>query len=138
MHHWFKSYSAFAEWVDFAHWWSCLGKGLRSMGLRRLVFLRHSTVYCTSAAVSPPAGHWCREVTHVGSTASPTQSTAVLAKENTVCCSGVIVHPTSHFPKEEAQQRWHTQFTGPFGITNLWRGKIFTVFSHVVSVKCIF
>ena len=29
MHYWFKSYGDFAEWVDFAHWWSFIGKGLR-------------------------------------------------------------------------------------------------------------
>ena len=26
--HWFKSYGDFAEWVDFAYWWSFIGKGL--------------------------------------------------------------------------------------------------------------
>ena len=25
----FKSYGNFAEWVDLAYWWSCIGKGLR-------------------------------------------------------------------------------------------------------------
>ena len=25
---WFKSYGDFAEWVYFAYWWSCSGKGL--------------------------------------------------------------------------------------------------------------
>ena len=29
-HYRFKSYSDFAEWVIFACWWSCIGKGLRS------------------------------------------------------------------------------------------------------------
>ena len=29
LHYWFKSYDDFAEWVDFAHWWSSIGKGLR-------------------------------------------------------------------------------------------------------------
>ena len=29
-HHWFKSYSHLTEWVDFAYWWSCIGKGLRA------------------------------------------------------------------------------------------------------------
>ena len=24
----FKSYGNFAEWVDFAYWWCCIGKGL--------------------------------------------------------------------------------------------------------------
>ena len=27
-HYWFKSYGDFPEWVDFAYWWSCIGKGL--------------------------------------------------------------------------------------------------------------
>ena len=26
--YWFKSYGDFAEWVDFAYWWSFIGKGL--------------------------------------------------------------------------------------------------------------
>ena len=26
--YWFKSYGNFAELVDFAYWWSCIGKGL--------------------------------------------------------------------------------------------------------------
>ena len=25
--YWFKSYSDFSEWMDFACWWSCIGKG---------------------------------------------------------------------------------------------------------------
>ena len=29
LHYWFKSYSNFAEWVDFAYRWSCIGKGVR-------------------------------------------------------------------------------------------------------------
>jgi hypothetical protein len=28
-HQWFKSYSHFIEGVDFAYWWSCIGKVLR-------------------------------------------------------------------------------------------------------------
>ena len=28
LHYWFKSYGGFAEWVDLAYWWSCMGKGL--------------------------------------------------------------------------------------------------------------
>ena len=27
-HYWFKSYGDFAKWVDFAYWWSFIGKGL--------------------------------------------------------------------------------------------------------------
>ena len=29
LHYWFKSYDDFAEWLNFACWWSCIGKGLR-------------------------------------------------------------------------------------------------------------
>ena len=28
LHYWFKSYGDYAEWVNFAHWWSFIGKGL--------------------------------------------------------------------------------------------------------------
>ena len=28
VHIWFKSDGDFAEWIDFAYWWSCLEKGL--------------------------------------------------------------------------------------------------------------
>ena len=28
-HYWFKSYGDFVEFVDFAYWWSFIGKGLR-------------------------------------------------------------------------------------------------------------
>ena len=41
--HWFKSYSIFAEWVDFAFWWSCIRKGLRSEGLSCLVHVMKTT-----------------------------------------------------------------------------------------------
>ena len=34
---WFKSYNDFAEWVDFAYWWSCIGKGLLCSLCSRLV-----------------------------------------------------------------------------------------------------
>ena len=27
--HWFKNYVNFAQWVNFAYLWSCIGKGLR-------------------------------------------------------------------------------------------------------------
>ena len=37
--HWFKSYGNFAEWVDFAYWWSCIGKGLPCSLHSRLVFM---------------------------------------------------------------------------------------------------
>ena len=35
--YWFKSYGDFAEWVDFAYWWSCIGKGLPCSLYSRLV-----------------------------------------------------------------------------------------------------
>jgi hypothetical protein len=28
LQYWFKSYGNVAEWVDFVHWWSFIGKGL--------------------------------------------------------------------------------------------------------------
>ena len=37
-HHWFKSYGHFTEGLDFAYWWSCIGKGLRLQLRSRLVF----------------------------------------------------------------------------------------------------
>ena len=33
--YWFKSYGDFAECVDFAYWWSCIGKGLRLQPLQQ-------------------------------------------------------------------------------------------------------
>ena len=27
LHHWFKSCGGFAEWVNFAYWWSFIGGG---------------------------------------------------------------------------------------------------------------
>ena len=35
--YWFKSNGNFTEVVDFAFWWSCIRKGLRSKGLPPLV-----------------------------------------------------------------------------------------------------
>ena len=29
LHYWFKSYGNFAEWMNFAYWWSFIGKDLR-------------------------------------------------------------------------------------------------------------
>ena len=38
-HYWFKSYGDFAEWVGFAHWWSCIGKGLHLQPAQQTCFL---------------------------------------------------------------------------------------------------
>ena len=62
-------------WVDFAYWWSCIGKGLQSTKLPRLVFteLAHwadsviesrCSSACVDVCMSPPsviyfqASHW--------------------------------------------------------------------------------
>ena len=37
-HYWFKSYGDFAEWLDFAYWWSCIGKGLRLQAVQKACF----------------------------------------------------------------------------------------------------
>ena len=34
----FKSYDGFAEWVDFAYWWSFTGKGLRLQPVQKACF----------------------------------------------------------------------------------------------------
>ena len=33
VHYWFKSYSDFAEWVEFAYWWSFSGEGSAPKGV---------------------------------------------------------------------------------------------------------
>ena len=33
-YHWFKNYGDFAEWANFACWWSCIRKGMQSTGLQ--------------------------------------------------------------------------------------------------------
>ena len=38
LYYWFKSYGDFAEWVDFAYWWSCIGKGLRLQPAQQACF----------------------------------------------------------------------------------------------------
>jgi hypothetical protein len=35
---WFKNYGDFAEWVDFAYWWSFIGKGLRLQPAQQACF----------------------------------------------------------------------------------------------------
>ena len=37
-HSWFKSYGDFAERVDFAQWWSFIGKGLRLQSAQQACF----------------------------------------------------------------------------------------------------
>ena len=39
LHYWFKSYSDFDQLVDFAYWWSCIGKGLRLQSVQYACFL---------------------------------------------------------------------------------------------------
>ena len=39
LHYWFKSYGDFAEWVNFANWWRCIGKGLRLQPAQQAFFL---------------------------------------------------------------------------------------------------
>ena len=38
-HYWFKSYGNFAEWVDFAYWWSFSGEGYASAACAAGFFL---------------------------------------------------------------------------------------------------
>ena len=42
--HWFESYGNFVGCGDFAYWWSCIGKGLLSAELPRLVYVRLSCI----------------------------------------------------------------------------------------------
>ena len=49
-----KSYSDFAGLVFFAYWWSCIRKGLRSMGLSRPVSITNTPLpfgYCTKRGI---------------------------------------------------------------------------------------
>ena len=39
LHYWFKSYGYFAEWVDFAYWWSFSGEGSASAACAAGLFL---------------------------------------------------------------------------------------------------
>ena len=39
LHHWFKSYGDFAKWVDFAHWWSFIGKSEHLQPAQQACFL---------------------------------------------------------------------------------------------------
>ena len=36
--HWLKSYGYYAEWVDFAYWWSCIRKDLRVQLVQQACF----------------------------------------------------------------------------------------------------
>ena len=39
LHDWLKSYGDFAAWVDYAYWWSCIGKVLRA-ACKAIFFLK--------------------------------------------------------------------------------------------------
>ena len=39
MYHLLKMFGKFDELSEFAYWWSCVGKGLQSMGLPHLFFI---------------------------------------------------------------------------------------------------
>ena len=43
LYYWFKSYGNFAEWVYFAYWWSCIGKGMRLQPAQQACFTTHCT-----------------------------------------------------------------------------------------------
>ena len=47
LQYWFKSYGIFAEWVDFAHWWSFIGKGLCLQPAQQACFPSISTCFLT-------------------------------------------------------------------------------------------
>jgi hypothetical protein len=44
IYYWFTSYQDFVEWVNFAYWWRCIGKGLRSR-LDYLPYSKHGLKY---------------------------------------------------------------------------------------------
>ena len=51
-HYWFKSYSNIAELVNFAYWWSCIGKGLHKAcvaGLSTGNYTVHYTLHITTS-----------------------------------------------------------------------------------------
>ena len=47
---WFKSYGDFAERVDFAYWWSCIGKGL-PCSLRSRLVTTNAAIFTTNTVV---------------------------------------------------------------------------------------
>ena len=59
----------FAEWVDFAYWWSCIGKGL-PYSLHRLVFIQSQKLEKTKKVIFEPLVHcfqftldiWCNQL----------------------------------------------------------------------------
>ena len=46
LHYCFKSYGDFAELVDFAYWWSCIGKGLRLQPAQQAVQIDRVVKIC--------------------------------------------------------------------------------------------
>ena len=38
LHQWLNNYGGFAEWVGFAYWWSCIGKGMRLQAVQQLFY----------------------------------------------------------------------------------------------------
>ena len=47
LHYWFKSYGNFDELVDFAHWWSFIGKGLLLQPAQQACFFEHRSLDLT-------------------------------------------------------------------------------------------
>ena len=41
MYDWFQRYDDFAGGVDFAYWWSCIGKGLRLQPAQQACYKRN-------------------------------------------------------------------------------------------------
>ena len=44
LHHWFKSNGHFTEGVDFAYWWSCIGKGLSLQPAQQACFVMEESL----------------------------------------------------------------------------------------------
>ena len=53
MHHWLKSYCGFAECLDFAFWYRCIGKGLRLQSAQKVCFKKITIIIYTPAHVFP-------------------------------------------------------------------------------------
>ena len=53
-HQWFKSYDHFTKRMNFAYWWSLIGKGLRLQPAQQACFYGMSTVFPESLNHSLP------------------------------------------------------------------------------------